>query len=129
MAHCLGASGGAWLIGAAEAEPDARAAESFGREASANRSVFFEKTGKMRSLSDVYDRLTHAHEQGSGSSDVKKLPREIARTPVRPSATYSGQAMPPHFSSSLGSLASKLTPQVLMILASLVLPFVEDWKN
>ncbi len=126
MAHFLGASGAARFITAAEANPDARAAESFGREASANRSVFFEKTGKMRSLSEVYDRLTHAHDESSGSSDVKKSPREIVQAPAAPSAAYTRQAMPTHFSSSLGSLASKLTPQVLMILASLDLPFGED---
>lgn len=144
MAHFLGASGAARFISAAEANPDARAAESFGREAAANRSVFFERSGKMRSLSDVYARLTHTHEDGKSSAPTS------AETPKRPTmrpatdrplapvsnyvSAYTGHAtgsMPSHFSLApgnifLGGLTSRLTPQVLMILSSLDLPFGDD---
>lgn len=131
MAHFLGASGAARFISAAEANPEARAAQGFGRAAAANRSIFFEKSGTMRSLKDVYERLTHAHE--SGSQDLQSVPYEAAKT-TGPAATGSPrrvpvtplQAMPSHFAMSLGGLTSRLTPQVLMILASLDLPFGDD---
>lgn len=151
MAHFLGASGAARFISAAEANPDARAAESFGREAAANRSVFFERSGKMRSLSDVYARLTHMHEDGHMQEDGKSSVSPSAQTPPPPPtlpaaasapapvSAYTSHAtqsravvaMPSHFSLSpgnifLGGLTSRLTPQVLMILSSLDLPFGDD---
>lgn len=144
MAHFLGASGAARFISAAEANPDARAAESFGREAAANRSVFFEGSGKMRSLSDVYTRLTHMHEGGKSSIPPSaQTPQPPTALPTATSApapvsnyvsaytSHATQAMPSHFSLSpgnisLGGLTSRLTPQVLMILSSLNLPFGDD---
>ncbi len=128
MAHFLGASGAARFISAAESSPDALAAESFGREAAANRSVFFEHTGKMRSLREVYDRLTHAHEPGRKSAAVTNTPHRVAQSVTAPVASWSPQALPSRFAMSLGGLTSRLTPQVMMILASLDLPFGEGWK-
>lgn len=126
MAHFLGASGAARFITAAEANPDARAAESFGREAAANRSVFFETSGKMRSLKDVYARLTHTHESGADPTAGGMEPQRVAQSAVRSVSAFAPQAIPIGFSMSLGGLTSKLTPQVLMILSSLDLPFGED---
>lgn len=140
MAHFLGASGAARFISAAEANPDARAAESFGREAAANRSVFFEGSGKMRSLADVYARLTHLHDDGKASAppsaQTSQPPTTVpaaasAPAPVSAYTSHATQAMPSHFSLSpgnisLGGLTSRLTPQVLMILSSLDLPFGDD---
>lgn len=125
MAHFLGASGAARFISAAEANPDARAADSFGREAAANRSVFFEHTGKMRSLREVYDRLTHAHKPDASPTAVKP-PQRVAHAVTPPVASWTRPAMPSQFTMSLGGLTSRLTPQVLMILASLDLPFGQD---
>lgn len=126
MAHFLGASGAARFISAAEANPDARAAESFSREASANRSIFFEQSGKMRSLKDVYDRLTHAHDESAGSTPGTSVPHDVARAPLPSPTNYNGLPMSTHFSSSLGSMTSRLSPQIMMILASLDLPFGDD---
>lgn len=130
MAHFLGASGAARFISAAEANPDARAAESFGREAAANRSVFFERSGKMRSMRDVYDRLTHLHNDGETAASKGPQSRPAPLRPVSTSSSHfhaSGSlAMSTPFVMSLGALSSKLSPQVMMILSSLDLPFIDD---
>src|ERR1043165_1688772 len=63
MAHFLGASGAARFIKAAEARPDAKAANYFPRAAQANSSIFYDKQGGARSLKQVYARLVAKHER------------------------------------------------------------------
>lgn len=125
MAHFLGAGGATRFIQAQEANPDGLAAMSFGREAAANRSVFFEKSGKMRTLSDVYDRLTNLHESGAPKAPASR-PVEVSdrRGPIE----QIGGAMRTTVSqySGLGSFTSRLTPEVMMILTGLDLPFMDD---
>jgi hypothetical protein len=132
MAHFLGASGAARFIEARDANPDGLAAQSFGREASANRSIFFEKSGKMRTLSEVYDRLTHTHEPASkenaaaSNSPIPSSPQPQAfeARPAPVTAQMGGASSLHGFGfSGLGGMTSRLTPQVLMILSSLDLPF------
>ena len=67
MAHFLGASGAARFISAAEARPDAKAADLFPRAASANSSIFFDRQGGARSLKQVYAGLVARHD-GVGTS-------------------------------------------------------------
>lgn len=64
VAHFLGARGAASLIKQAEANPDARAADLFPRQAAANKSIFYDK-GRARSVSEVYAQLVSTH----GGSD------------------------------------------------------------
>ncbi len=61
IAHVLGARGAQELIGAAQTSPQRVAARDFPEAASANRSIFFDKAGKARSASDVYNVLASAH--------------------------------------------------------------------
>jgi len=61
MAHFLGASGAARFISAAEAKPNARAADFFPRAAGANPSIFYDKQGGARSLKQVYAGLISKH--------------------------------------------------------------------
>jgi hypothetical protein len=58
IAHFLGASGARDLINLAKTNPDATAASSFRDAAAANKSVFFDRTGRARSASEVYGNLT-----------------------------------------------------------------------
>ncbi|AXS41087.1 hypothetical protein D1F64_14960 [Breoghania sp. L-A4] len=62
IAHFLGANGASRLIGMAEGNPDARADTVFSRQAKANRSIFYEKSGHARSASEVYDKLVRQHD-------------------------------------------------------------------
>jgi hypothetical protein len=57
MAHFLGASGAKDLIQMARQSPDARAASAFPDAAAANRSVFFDRSGRARTAREVYDGL------------------------------------------------------------------------
>ncbi|HZP78686.1 MAG TPA: transglycosylase SLT domain-containing protein [Pseudolabrys sp.] len=58
IAHFMGADGAVRLIGAATAMPNANAASLFPGAAAANRSVFYDRAGRPRSVGDVYAVLT-----------------------------------------------------------------------
>src|ERR1043166_8952027 len=79
MAHFLGASGAARFIKAAEARPDAKAANYFPRAAQANSSIFYDKQGGARSLKQVYAGLVAKH-------DVIGTTRVAAAKPIAPVA-------------------------------------------
>ena len=72
MAHFLGPAGAARFISVAETTPSAKAAELFPKAAAANRSIFYDRAGQSRSVSDVYASLAAKH----GSN------RMVARAPV-----------------------------------------------
>jgi len=57
MAHFLGAGGAARLIMRAADQPDARAADLFPHAARANRSIFYDRQGRARSVAQVYGVL------------------------------------------------------------------------
>lgn len=54
FAHFLGLAGAKKFLKAAQASPDASAAAAFPREAAANRSIFYTRSGEARSLAQVY---------------------------------------------------------------------------
>jgi hypothetical protein len=57
MAHFLGASGARELIQTAQQSPGTPAASVFPDAAAANRNVFFDRTGRARTVREVYDGL------------------------------------------------------------------------
>jgi transglycosylase-like protein with SLT domain len=57
MAHFLGPAGAARLITRAGDQPDARAADLFPHAARANRSIFYDRQGRARSVAQVYGVL------------------------------------------------------------------------
>ena len=94
MAHFLGASGAARFIKAAEARPDAKAANFFPRAAQANSSIFYDKQGGARSLKQVYAGLVSRHD-GIGTTRVaavKPVAPMKATTEVAATATGSPRA-------------------------------------
>lgn len=62
IAHFLGPEGAAKLIGAATAQPRAIAADMFPQAAAANRSIFFDGSGRARGAGEVYGKLTARYE-------------------------------------------------------------------
>jgi hypothetical protein len=58
MAHFLGTGGAAKLISQAEDNPQASAVRMFPNAAAANRPIFYDRTGKGRSVSEVYSVLS-----------------------------------------------------------------------
>lgn len=57
-AHFLGAKGASDLVIATQADPSKTAASMFPDAASSNRSIFYDKSGRARALSEVYAVLT-----------------------------------------------------------------------
>ena len=58
IAHVLGSGGAAKLISATTKTPQAKAADLFPGAARANRTIFYDKQGGARSVSQVYDVLS-----------------------------------------------------------------------
>jgi hypothetical protein len=77
IAHFMGANGAARLIGQASDNPDANAAELFPGAARANKSIFFDKSGKPRNFAEVASAL-------SGKFDVAQAASAPASAPVAP---------------------------------------------
>jgi hypothetical protein len=61
LAHFLGSNGAGRLISLAEARPGMRADEAFPGPARANRSIFYDRKGKPRSVADVYRVLVNRY--------------------------------------------------------------------
>ena len=57
MAHFMGVGGAAKLISNAEDNPQASGARLFPNAAAANRSIFYDRSGRARSVSEVYSVL------------------------------------------------------------------------
>jgi hypothetical protein len=69
MAHFMGVGAAAKLINSAEDNPQASAARLFPNAAAANRSIFYDRQGRARSVSEVYSVLG-ARYAGAANSSV-----------------------------------------------------------
>jgi hypothetical protein len=67
MAHFLGIGGAARLITSAEDSPQASAVRMFPAAAAANRSIFHDRSGQARSVSEVYSVLAMRYESAASS--------------------------------------------------------------
>jgi hypothetical protein len=67
MAHFMGVGGAGKLISNAEDNPQASAARMFPNAAAANRSIFYDRTGRARSASEVYSVLTSRYAGAANS--------------------------------------------------------------
>ncbi len=91
IAHFLGSDGASKLISAASAQPQANAAAMFPRAASANPSIFYDRSGSPRSTADVYSNLSGRFEvaraanfaPGSGRNDMMQT---LAKAPATDTA-------------------------------------------
>ena len=71
MAHFMGVGGAAKLINNAEDNPQASGARLFPNAAAANRSIFYDHSGRARSVSEVYSVLS-ARYAGAASSSATR---------------------------------------------------------
>jgi hypothetical protein len=67
MAHFMGVGGAGKLISGAEDSPNANAARMFPNAAAANRSIFYDRSGSARSVSQVYSVLTSRYASAANS--------------------------------------------------------------
>jgi len=95
MAHFLGVGGAAKLINSAVDDPQASAARMFPSAAAANRSIFYDRQGNARSISDVYAVVSARYAAAAGSSATQTALAMYGASPANVSgATGAGQAAP-----------------------------------
>jgi hypothetical protein len=92
MAHFMGVSGAAKLIANAEDNPQASGARLFPNAAAANRSIFYDRRGRARSVSEVYAEL-NARYAGAANSQTTQTALAIYGTNP-PGATVANTAAP-----------------------------------
>ncbi len=92
MAHFLGVGGAAKLINSAVDNPQATAARLFPGAAAANRSIFYDRAGHARSVSDVYSVLSARYAGAAGSSATQTA---IAMYGAEPAGTSVASATTP----------------------------------
>lgn len=71
MAHFMGVRGASRLINNAENNPNATAANLFPAAASANRSIFYDRGGRARTVSEVYSVLDTRYANAANSPTAR----------------------------------------------------------
>ncbi len=145
VAHFMGAGGATKLISSAEDTPNARADLLFGEAAAANRSIFYDASGRPKTVAEVYRNLVARHQDGASPRfEVAELPatdeadtiaadeasalRALAGAFAEPSAGARATARPVAEARTdmgggiAGRSPLKLSSAVLNVLASLDLP-------
>ncbi|MEA2896153.1 MAG: hypothetical protein QOJ84_1768 [Bradyrhizobium sp.] len=82
MAHFMGVGGATKLIASAEDNPRASGARLFPNAAAANRSIFYERGGRARSVSDVYSVLTQRYASAANSPATRTAMASVGVTPA-----------------------------------------------
>jgi hypothetical protein len=81
MAHFMGVGGAAKLISNAEDNPQASGARLFPNAAAANRSIFYDQSGRARSVSEVYSVLTSRYASAANSPATRSAMASVGDTP------------------------------------------------
>lgn len=92
IAHFLGPDGAGRMISAASSRPQASAAAMFPAAAAANTSIFYDKSGKARSVGEVYAKLTGRFETARAANFGTGLRGTVA--PAAPTASTASTATP-----------------------------------
>src|SRR5947199_2380146 len=71
MAHFMGVGGAAKLISNAADNPNASAARLFPGAAAANHSIFYDRAGRARSVSQIYSVLTSRYASAANAKDTR----------------------------------------------------------
>src|SRR3984893_7808518 len=82
MAHFMGVGGAAKLINNAEDNPKASAARLFPNAAAANRSIFYDSSGRARSVSEVYSVLTSRYAGAANSQATRSAMASVGDVPA-----------------------------------------------
>jgi hypothetical protein len=97
MAHFMGVGGAAKLIANAEDNPQASGARLFPNAAAANRSIFYDRNGRARSVSEVYSVLSQRYASAAASPVTQSALAMYGSSPVTTAVASAGAAptMPP----------------------------------
>src|ERR1700686_3263061 len=82
MAHFMGVGGAAKLISNAEDNPNASGAALFPNAAAANQSIFYDRTGRARSVSEVYSVLTQRYDSAANSPATRTAMASVGVMPA-----------------------------------------------
>jgi hypothetical protein len=82
MAHFMGVGGAAKLISNAEDNPNASGARLFPNAAAANRSIFYDSSGRARSVSEVYSVLTSRYAGAANSQATRTAMASVGDIPA-----------------------------------------------
>jgi Transglycosylase SLT domain len=94
MAHFMGVGGAAKLISNAEDNPNASAVRLFPNAAAANRPIFFDRSGRARSVSEVYSVLTSRYASAANSPATRTAMAAVGDTPTRVTFASAAPAAP-----------------------------------
>ena len=109
VAHFLGPNGASRLISLAEAKPELRAADAFPGPAHANRSIFYDRQGRARSIADVYRTLVHRYEVARAGSEAPQLASASAVPAAAPAAKRAAFTADPMALADTYAAAAKLS--------------------
>ena len=94
MAHFMGVGGAGKLISNAEDNPSANAARMFPNAAAANRSIFYDRSGSARSVSQVYSVLSSRYASAANSPATQTAMAAVGGDVMRPVAVASANTAP-----------------------------------
>jgi hypothetical protein len=95
MAHFMGVGGAAKLISNAEDNPQASGARLFPNAAAANRSIFFDRSGRTRSVSEVYSVLTSRYASAANSRATRTAMASVGGAPASVALASAAPVAPP----------------------------------
>jgi len=93
MAHFMGVGGASKLISNAEDNPQANAARMFPNAAAANQSIFYDRAGSARTVSQVYSVLSSRYASAANSKDTRTAFAAVGGAP-QPMAVASATPTP-----------------------------------
>jgi hypothetical protein len=92
MAHFMGVGGAARLITGAENTPQASAAAMFPSAAAANRSIFYDRSGNPRSVSEVYSLISTRYQSAANSQATRAAMTTSGASDTAPAAVTAAAA-------------------------------------
>jgi hypothetical protein len=95
MAHFMGVGGAAKLISGAEDNPNATAARVFPNAAAANRSIFYDRTGRARSVSEVYSVISARYAGAASSQATRSAMAAVGDVPSNVAVASAAPAVAP----------------------------------
>jgi hypothetical protein len=118
MAHFMGVNGAAKLITNAEDNPQASGAQLFPNAAAANHPIFYDSSGRARSVSDVYSVLTSRYASAAGSPATLNAIAATGGMPATTAVASAAQTSPLQNASFLSSFPVTAAPAVTVASAS-----------
>ncbi len=94
MAHFMGAGGAGKLISNAENNPNTSGAALFPNAAAANRPIFYDKTGRARSVAEVYSVLNSRYASAANSQATRTAMASLGGTPTKMAFASAAPAAP-----------------------------------